>query len=322
MSFQQKTKTGMSPRFLIALALALALILVPIAVAGCGDDAAEDGDEGTDESVVEGSGGDITIGYIAWDECIATSYLWKSILEDQGYNVELVQLDVAGTYAGLAAGDLDFFTDAWLPVTHSDYWAEFGDQLEDLTTHNTGGTLELTVPAYLTDINSIEDLAGNADMFGGEIIGIEPGAGLTRITREEVMPGYGLDDYTLVESSTPAMIAELKRTMQDEEPIVVTLWSPHWTYAAMDLKKLEDPQNLYGDNEEMHALGRGDVSADFPEVAEWLGNFTIDDDALADLANIVVNEDAGYGEGMEEEAIEAWLSDADNQALVDSWLGM
>lgn len=319
-SILKQTKSGMSPKIFIALLLALVLVMVPLAISGCGDDTDDTtATDETTETTAAADKGDITIGYIAWDECIATSYLWKAILEDQGYNVELTQLDVAPTYAGLAAGDLDFFTDAWLPVTHSDYWAEYGDQLEDLTTHNTGGTLELTVPAYLTDINSIEDLAGNADMFDGQIIGIEPGAGLTRITREDVMPGYGLDDYTLVEGSTPAMLAELQRAMQDEEPIVVTLWSPHWAYAAMELKKLDDPKNLYGDNEEMHVVARGGFSTDFPEVAGWLGNFTIGDEDLAGLALMVINE---YGEGQEEAAIENWLSDADNQALVDGWLSM
>lgn len=324
MGSQKRTKSRLSARNLLALLAALLLVVaLPLAIAACGDDADDTtttAGEATETTAgASGDMGDINIGYIAWDECISTTYLWKNILEGQGYSVTLTQLDVAPTYAGLAAGDLDFFTDAWLPVTHADYWEQYGDQLEDLTIYNAGGTLELTVPAYMTDINSIEDLAGNADMFGGQIIGIEPGAGLTRITREEVMPGYGLDDYTLVEGSTPAMLAELRRAIGDEEPLVVTLWSPHWIYAAEDLKKLEDPQGLFGGNEEMHVVARGDFSADYPDVAAWLGSFTLDDETLAGLALMVIDE---YGEGQEEAAIEAWLEDPDHQALVDGWLGM
>src|SRR5690606_42055743 len=48
--------------------------------------------------------------------------------------------------------------------------------------------LTWTVPTYLEDINSIADLQGNGDLFGGQVVGIEPSAGLTRISRDEVIP--------------------------------------------------------------------------------------------------------------------------------------
>ncbi len=244
--------------------------------------------------------------------------MWKRILEDEGYSVSLTQLDAAPVYAGLAAGDIDFFTDAWLPTTHEDYWNEYGDQLEDINVWYDKGTLELTVPTYLEDINSIADLKGNADMFGGVIVGIEPGAGLTRLTREAVMPGYELDGYELLEGSTPAMLAELDRAIDREEPIVVTLWRPHWVYAAHDLKDLDDPQGLFGEGDKMHILARLGFSEDFPAVAGWLANFRMDDDSLAKLSQFVIDD---YGSGREEEAVEAWLSEPANQALVDGWLG-
>ncbi|NLE74749.1 MAG: glycine betaine ABC transporter substrate-binding protein [Actinobacteria bacterium] len=263
-------------------------------------------------------GGTITIGWIAWDECIATSHLWKHILEEEGYRVEMIQLDAAPVYAGLAAGDLDFFTDGWLPTTHEDYWDKHSDSLEDLGTWYDKGTLELTVPSYMTDINSIADLEGKADLFDGRIVGIEPGAGLTRLTLEAVMPGYGLDDYELLEGSTPAMLAELKRAIEREQPIVVTLWRPHWVYAAHDLKDLDDPEGLFGEGDKIHIIARQGFSDDNPAVAGWLSNFKMDDDSLATLSRAVIDE---FGEGRETEAIEAWLAEPDNQALVDGWLG-
>ena len=41
-------------------------------------------------------------------------------------------------------------------------------------------------------INSLDELADHADEFDGKIIGIEPGAGLTRVTKEEMLPAYGI----------------------------------------------------------------------------------------------------------------------------------
>lgn len=320
MSSRATKKTGVSQKILTGLLAALVLVVLSLAVTACGDEEPTATTEApaTTETPSGGDLGEVRIGWIAWDECIATTYLWKRILEDEGYSVSLTQLDAAPVYAGLAAGDIDFFTDAWLPTTHEDYWNEYGDQLEDINVWYDKGTLKLTVPTYLEDINSIADLKGNADMFGGVIVGIEPGAGLTRLTREAVMPGYELDGYELLEGSTPAMLAELDRAIDREEPIVVTLWRPHWVYAAHDLKDLDDPQGLFGEGDKMHILARLGFSEDFPAVAGWLANFRMDDDSLAKLSQFVIDD---YGSGREEEAVEAWLSEPANQALVDGWLG-
>lgn len=308
------------------------LLVAIIAVFGllataCGDDdgdegAADDGGDTTETTAADGDGGEgcdldtIQIGWIPWDEDVAVTFLWKNILEENGYTVELTQLDVAPVYEGLAAGDLDLFLDAWLPTTHEDYWAEHGDDLEDLGIWYDNGTLNIAVPSYV-EAETIGDLAGMADTFGGEIIGIEPGAGLMRITREEAMPTYGLEeDYTLVEGSTPAMLAELERALEDEEPVVVTLWHPHWAYSAYDIKDLEDPEGAMGEAEELHALARSGFGEECPEVAGWIGNFEMDDASLASLEELVINE---YGSGSEPEAVEEWLSDSANQELVDEW---
>jgi len=269
------------------------------------------------EASLPGEGKTVNIGWIPWGEDIAATYLWKNILEGQGYTVELTQLDLAFLYAGLAQGDLDLFLDAWLPQTHRDYWDQYGDQLEELTTWYDKGLLTWAVPTYV-DVDSIADLKGKADTFNGEIIGIEPGAGLTRVSREDVKPGYELDGYEIVEGSTPAMLSELDRATSRGEPIVVTLWRPHWAYAAYDIKDLEDPKGLLGEAENLKALARPGFSEDFPTLAEWMGNFKMSDEALASLEQLVLND---YDIGEEPAAVEEWLSDSANQDIVNGWIG-
>jgi len=311
-----RTDKTSKTRVWLSLVLAAMLMAASFAVAGCTGDGDTEGDSGTTDGD-SADKGTITIGWIPWDEDVAATYLWKSILEEEGYTVELTQLDVAPVFSGLSTGDLDLFLDAWLPTTHSDYWAEYGDGLEDIKVWYDNGLLTWAVPEYV-DATSIEDLVGMADTFDGQIIGIEPGSGLMRVSREDVQPGYGLDEYEIVEGSTPAMLAELERATDAEEPIVVTLWRPHWAYSVFPIRDLEDPEGLLGEAEEIHAVGRDGFSDDFPEVAEWIGNFEMDDGSLASLENLVINE---YGAGSEEEAVEEWLSDSANQALVDGWLG-
>lgn len=301
-------------RYVTALVLALMLALTGMFAGGC----SADGDtNGTSDNGSTADGGTIRIGWMPWDEDIAATFLWERILTDEGYDVELTQLDVAPVFEGVASGDLDLFLDAWLPSTHEDYWAEYGDRLEDLAVWYDNGLLTWAVPEYM-DIESIEELSGMESELDNRIVGIEPGAGLTRLSREAVMPDYGLDGYELIEGSTPAMLAELERAIKDEAPIVVTLWRPHWAYGVFPIKDLADPKGSLGEAEEIHAIARAGFSADFPEVAVWVGAFKMDDDQLAGLEDLVLNE---YGTGQEAAAVEEWLSDVDNRALVDGWLG-
>ncbi|MEX0789244.1 MAG: glycine betaine ABC transporter substrate-binding protein [Actinomycetota bacterium] len=291
---------------MLALLATLALL---VAACGNGDNGDTDAANGADAQAVN-------IGWIPWDEDVAVTYLWEYLLEEEGYDVDLTQLDVAPVYQGLADGDIDVFLDAWLPQTHSDYWERFGDDLEDVGVWYDSGTLNLAVPTYM-DVETIADLQGQADTFNGRIVGIEPGAGLMRVTREEAVPTYGLEDYEVLEGSTPAMLAELERALEREEPIVVTLWHPHWAYAAYDIKDLEDPEGAMGGAENLHVIGRSGFSDDYPELAGWLANFEMPDDALASLEQLIIND---YDEGEEREAVEEWLSDPENRELADGWL--
>jgi glycine betaine/proline transport system substrate-binding protein len=148
---------------------------------------------GDDAGNEVGGGESIEIAFIPWDEAIAVTNLWEVILEDHGYDVTQTQADVAPTFDGVAGGQYDLFLDMWLPATHEDYLEEYGEDIEQLGVWFDDARLTWTVPAYVDEVDSIADLPEHHDMFGGQIIGIESGAGLTRISNEEVIPTYGLD---------------------------------------------------------------------------------------------------------------------------------
>ncbi|MFI0464644.1 glycine betaine ABC transporter substrate-binding protein [Saccharopolyspora sp. 5N102] len=279
------------PRRLVALLAALfALVLV---AAGCGGREAGTGQEAKA----------INIGYIAWDEDIAVTYLYKELLERQGYRVNVTELEVGPIYAGLAQGNPDLFLDGWLPETHGDYWRQYGPQLEDLGVWYNQGTLNIAVPKYLTNVNSIADLKGRGGEFNGVITGIDPGAGLSRTTKDKAIPAYGLSgEYTLQTSSTTAMLASLEKAVNEQKPIVVTLWHPHWAYAKFPLKDLQDPLGAMGKAEELHAIGRAGFSQDFPEVTEMIKKFRLTDEQLASLENEINSAQRGQ----EQQAARKW----------------
>ncbi|WP_211229374.1 glycine betaine ABC transporter substrate-binding protein [Nakamurella lactea] len=272
--------------------------------AGSGAAGAGAGSIGADEDT------NITIAYIPWDEDVAVTHLWKKVLEDKGYTVKMQQLEVSPTFDAVANDKADLFFDVWLPVTHAPQWAKYKDKVEDLGTWYDQATLNIAVPTYMKDVNTIADLKNVADQVDGKIVGIESGAGLTRVTKE-MLAKYGFDDLDLQTSSTSAMLAALEKATKAEDPIVVTLWHPHWAYSAYPIKDLEDPDGVMGDKEQIHVIGNQGFAADHPMAAAMLKNFTLSDEQLADLENEVLiknksNPDAG---------VDAWLQN--NQELID-----
>lgn len=281
------------------LALILILILSLTLVVGCGNSDSEDKT--------------LKFVYGEWDSTIASNNLIKAVLEEKlGYDVELTSVSMSAIWQGVAQGDADGAFNIWLPTTHADYYEEFKDEVIDLGVNLDGTKLGLVVPEYVEDINSIEDLKGKADMFDGEIIGIDPGAGLMLKTND-VVKEYGLEEYDLIESSDAAMVAALSDALANEEPIIVTGWSPHWKFGRWDLKYLEDPKLTYGGDEQIHTIVRKGLQKDHPEAYKFLDNFNWAPEDMEELMNM--NQEEGTDPY---ENAKIWMEE--NEDKVNAWL--
>ncbi|MGP6176248.1 glycine betaine ABC transporter substrate-binding protein [Microbacterium sp. A196] len=293
-----------SVRFRVMTAASLvgaALALSACSGAGSGSDGSEDTS--------------VTIATVAGYDGTGANYVWKQLLEDQGYAVDIIELDLAQSFLAVANGDADLFFLGWLPKTHSSYFEEHRDDYEILGEWNDPAILTLAVPTYLEDVNSIEDLKGRADEFDGTIVGIEAGTGVNRIVMEDVIPDYALDGYTLSESSTAAMLATVEDATSKKEPIVFTAWTPHWMFARYPVKALEDPEGSFGDPDSYTVLSSKTFASGHDEVSAWMNEFYLDPDQFAelDLAITEVESDA------EKEKVAAtWIEE--HQDLVDSWV--
>jgi glycine betaine/proline transport system substrate-binding protein len=285
------------------LRLFAAVTALLLALAACGRG-------GGDSAGAGGAAADkeISFGVVeGWTDYTSTAALLSVILKDQGWNVKRIEIsDNAPLYAGMATGDIDVLSSSWMERTQKSYWDKYGKDLSDLGAYYDNATLFLAVPDY-SNVNSIEELPLHAAEFGNRIVGIEPGAGLTKLTQENVIPDYGLgSEYKLVLSSTAAMLTELKKATEAKQPIVVTLWKPFWANQSFPVRALEDPKKAYGDPENLHVVANKEYAASHPEVANMLAHFKLDDKQYGTLEDTVVNK---FPKGQEEEAAKAWLAE-------------
>lgn len=285
----------------------IALLITVVLMVG-GLTACSQKTEGTGENEAKGT---VKLAYVNWAEGIAMTNLAKAVLEEKmGYKVELTMADVAPVFTSVASGNSDAFLDVWLPVTHKDYMDKYGDDLVDLGNVYENALLGLVVPSYV-DVNSVEELNDNKDLFGGEIIGIDAGAGLMSAA-EKAVDEYGLD-YKLVTGSGTTMTAALGKAINANEPIVVTGWAPHWMFARWDLKVLDDPKKIFGEVENIHIVTRKGLEDDQPEVVEFLKKFKLSESDLGDLMGAIEDND---GEPLD--AAKTWMNDHDD--LIQSWI--
>ncbi|HEX5935048.1 MAG TPA: glycine betaine ABC transporter substrate-binding protein [Pseudorhizobium sp.] len=257
----------------------------------------------------------VKIGWSAWSDAEFVTKLAAKLIEDElGQNVELVQTDVAPLYQGVSRGDLDAMMMAWLPQTHADYFAKVKDDVETLGTVYEGAKLGWVVPAYVPEdmISSIEDLSKDEvkEKLDNTIQGIDPGAGLTRLS-QQALKDYGLEDYDLQISSEAGMLTTVDRAFRSEDWFVATSWSPHWMFGKYDIRYIDDPKQSLGEAEHVDILARKGFKEENPKVAGFLSRMKL---PISDLeAGMFDAQETSY-----EEAVEKYIKDHPDQ--IKAWV--
>lgn len=304
---------------MIVLALMLTIFL-----AACSGDSSEEessnssNDEGSEETSEGPEIGqeDLTQPYVAWARETVSTHMLGALLEMVGYNVELTQVEAGAMWSSVADGSADFHTSAWLPATHAAYWEQYEEDIVQVKQVLDKAPLALTVPSYMEDVNSIEDLKDNEELgesVDWEIIGIDPGAGIMENT-QQVLEDYDLDNWELTSSSEAAMLTQLQAAIENEEPIVVPLWKPHWAFGTMDLKMLEDPQEIYGgDGDQIYTVARNGLEEDAPRAYKVMEQYDESYEMIEEMMPKVHQEDRDPAQVVQE-----YIDNNPDQ--VDKWL--
>ncbi|UVL82182.1 glycine betaine ABC transporter substrate-binding protein [Pseudomonas sp. B21-028] len=220
----------------------------------------------------------IRIGWVNWSDTEIAVKLADTALRDHlKQPVKLVLADIGIQFQALANGSIDLIPMVWLPSTHKSFYDKYKDKLEDLGSLYEG-RIGMAVPTSIptSELASVEDLNKPEvrEKLGGKILTSEVGNGQYKLT-EKAIQEYKLDGYKMVASSESGMLSELDRNLKRDKWSLINAWSPHWMFSKWSLRYLDDPKQIFGGAEQIHAVARKGFSAEHPDVARFFANFKI-----------------------------------------------
>ncbi len=250
---------------------------------------------------------EIFMNYTEWTESVALSYLAASLLEDRlDYEVVMKLTNIDTAFMEVASGEADVFADTWVPYTHLSFMELHKDQFEDLGPNYRKASTGLVVPDYM-QAESINDLT---DMYRRAIIGIDITSGIMQNTIRAI-EAYGLDNE--LRDLTDAEMSEIvENAIKRREDIVFTGWEPHWLFYRYNLRYLDDPLNVFPEDEQIHTIGRKGFSKDHPRAAVFFERMVLTEDQINELL---------YEVGLARDPVEGvreWIMK--NEFVVNQWV--
>jgi glycine betaine/proline transport system substrate-binding protein len=108
------------------------------------------------------------------------------------------------------------------------------------------------------------------------------------------------------------MVEQLGDSIQRRKEIVITGWEPHWIFARYDVRFLDDPDNIFGQKENIYTIARVNLEEKHPNAVRFFERMQLTEKQLNSLVyEIQVNEDPVSG-------VKSWMGK--NEYVVNQWL--
>ncbi|WP_046168244.1 glycine betaine ABC transporter substrate-binding protein [Chromobacterium vaccinii] len=218
-----------------------------------------------------------------------------AVLERHGVAVEERRAPHERAFELLAAGQGDMLCSAWLPGSHGAYLAPIADEVEKLAALYAPYAL-WGVPDYVPT----EAVAAIADLKKPEVSarmvkkiqGINPGAGISRFSRE-IISRYRLDEdgYHFENGSLEDCVSAFEQAVARRDWTVVPLWQPQFLHWRHHIRELADPENLLRGPDQATLVIRKDALARLPPAAvDGLRALRLGNRAVAWLDHLISRE--------------------------------
>lgn len=283
-------------------------------------------------SVVQADDQTLDFGVPAWPGITVKTAIAEQLLNPLGYQTTTQEIGLQVIYQGIESGDIDAFLGAWLPAQREMFnpRKESG-VLVDVANNVDGAQMTLAVPEYLYEsgIQSFADLDKNRDQFDGKIYGFGAGSAASEILHNAIDDDtWGLGDWQVVDTSEVAMLSAARDAISREEPIVWVGWTPHWMNLELPMRYLEDPEDLFGENNgesDVLTLLRSGYADAHPNVVTFFEQFTFSAEEQSWMIKAYGQEEQDLNDVAEQwinnhpERIEAMLADVTTTDGAPAW---
>jgi glycine betaine/proline transport system substrate-binding protein len=220
-----------------------------------------------------------------WTDVTSTNAIAGIVLGALDYEQRVATLSVPITYVGMQKGQVDVFLGNWMPAQDALAAPLIRDgKIDRLHANLPHAKFTLAVPAYVAaaGVTTFGDLARFGERFERTIYGIEPGSPANQnIRRMLAAKSYGLDGWTLVESSEQSMLSQVARKGRRQAWIVFLAWEPHQMNRNFQLSYLAGDKDYFGPDfgsATVSTVTRRGYAAECPNLGRLFGQleFTVD----------------------------------------------
>ncbi|WP_135447592.1 MULTISPECIES: ABC transporter substrate-binding protein [Tabrizicola] len=276
-----------------------------------------------------------------WTGQLITTNIMAAVLEEAGYNVELVQADYLAQFAGLETGDLHVAMEIW--ETTGREAMDAATATGNVVVMGETGMLakeEWWYPEYMKEkcpgLPDWQALNDCAEQFAtpetapkGRYLG---GPVTWGGFDEERVAALGLNYEVIHAGTDAAMFAELESAYQRQAPILLWVYAPHWAPQKFKGEWVEFPpyepacytDPAWGPNPQAtHDCGKPfgpiwkvaykGLAEKWPGAAKAVEAFRIDNDTMGGMIAKVDLE----GQSVED-VVDEWMTA--NEALWTSWI--
>ena len=223
----------------------------------------------------------LDFGVPAWPGITVKTEIAEQLLNPLGYDTQTHEIGLQVIYQGMESGDVDAFLGAWLPAQKEMFEPrKASGVLTDVANNVDGAQMTLAVPTYLHErgIQSFADLDEHRDEFNSQIHGFGAGSAASEILHNAIdNDTWGLGDWSLVDTSEVGMLSAAQDAISREEAIVWVGWTPHWMNLELPMRYLDDPENLFGENNgesDVRTLLRSDYADAHPALVTFFEQFS------------------------------------------------
>jgi glycine betaine/proline transport system substrate-binding protein len=251
---------------LVAAGLALAGLL-----AACGSDdeessdgtgapaATDAGDGGTATTAAggeapTGSGEGIVLAVNPWTGSAVNANVAKVVLESLGTPVELLDIDENSTWVGLDDGSIDATLEVWPSGHAADYetYITGKQSVVDLGKLGPSAKIGWYVPSFVVEQHpELATWEGFKDPELAKLFSTaESGADLGQFLMgdpsyvtydEQIIANLELPLKYVVAGSEAALITAIQKAIDEQTPLLLQFWQPHWLQSKVDLTEVKLP---------------------------------------------------------------------------------